>query len=72
MGEPFSEYLKDEYVFSGRSRRGKQEIEIYQTSSWRKVWQSDDAKLHGLTLAPDGRTIAYVRDGKLMMMPFKP
>jgi dipeptidyl aminopeptidase/acylaminoacyl peptidase len=66
------DYLKVEYAFSGRSRRGRRELEIYQTSSWQKVWQSDDVKLHGVTLTPDGRTIAYVRDCELVMMPFNP
>lgn len=65
-------YLKAEYGFSARRGKAKRVLEIYETGSWRTVWQSGDAKLHGVTLAPDGRTMAYVRDAKLIVCAFKP
>lgn len=65
-------YLFAEYGFSGGSVRVRRELEIYETSPWRKVWQSADLKLHGVTLAPNGTRMSYVRDGRLVICPFNP
>ena len=46
--------------------------EIYETSSWRMVWSSEDSKLQSVTLTPDGKTMAYVRGTTLVICPFEP
>ena len=65
-------YLLVEYAFSGRWRAGKRQLEIYETASWRKVWHTDDVRLHGVALAPNGALIAYVRDAKLIICQIRP
>jgi hypothetical protein len=44
--------------------------EIFETSSWRIAWKSDDAKLQSVALSPDGDTMAYTRGTTLVICPF--
>jgi hypothetical protein len=64
--------LAAEYEYERRFGPYKHETEVYDTSSWKTVWKSDDSKIQSFTLSPDGRTMAYVRGTVLIIAPFQP
>ncbi len=63
-------YLVTETVYSRRFGPFKYLTEVFDTSSWRSVWESKDPKTHSVTLSPDGRAMAYVRGTTVVICPF--
>ena len=63
-------YLSIETSFSRRFGPYKHITEIYDTSSWKLVWQSNDGKLESVSITSDGKTMVYIRGAKLVIRPF--
>lgn len=66
-------YLVARYVFSGRKTKVSiDSTEIFDSGSWKCVWKTDDPKISSVTLSLDGRSLAYVRDKAIEIIPFQP
>ncbi|MHC4399730.1 MAG: hypothetical protein ACYTG0_08625 [Planctomycetota bacterium] len=60
-----------EYCFAGRSTwRELEPTEILETESWKKVWSENSLNIGSVCLSPDGKKMAFVRDGVLEIGPF--
>jgi WD40 repeat protein len=66
-------YLIASYHFGGRGTSLTiNSTDVFDTSTWTCVWSEEDSKIGSVTLSPDGRLLAYVRDNGIEIMPFKP
>ncbi len=66
-------YLLASASFGGRlTIISLEPTEIFETSTWKLVWQENDTKVRAVTLSPDGTKIAYLRENTLEVSPFKP
>lgn len=65
-------YLVASTDFSRRFGPYKYEIEVYETTSWRMVWKTEDNRIQSFALSPDGQNMAYVRAATLVIARFEP
>jgi len=67
-------YLVAGYKFGGRAtKKSLSMVEIFDTSSWRPVWSTDDAAISPVVapkVSPDGKTLALIRGHWLEISPF--
>jgi hypothetical protein len=62
-----------EYFFAGRGTdMVLRPTEVYETEHWQKVWEIEGARIHSVTLSPDGKEMALIRDNVLEVGPFIP
>jgi hypothetical protein len=68
-------YLMAGYKFGGRAtKKSLSMVEIFDTSSWRTVWSTEDAEISPMVppkLSPDGKTLALIRGHWLEISPFR-
>jgi WD40 repeat protein len=66
-------YLIAGYDFGGRlTRVSIDSTEIFDTRTWKCIWNEEDSKIGSVTLSLDGRLLAYVRDNGIEIIPFEP
>jgi len=64
-------FLVVEYFFSApRTGVALRPTEIFETEHWNKVWQVESLQVHSVTVSPDGRAMALIRDNTLEIRPF--
>jgi len=64
-------YLLAQYEFGGRGTTTVlNPVEILETRTWKRVWKESDLGIRGVTLSPDGTTLAFLRDDGLEIHPF--
>jgi WD40 repeat protein len=65
-------YLIAGYDFGGRMTKVSiDSTEIFDTRNWKCIWSEEDSKIGSVTLSPDGRLLAYVRDDGIEIVPFQ-
>ncbi len=66
-------YLLTEYHFGGRGTDLVLEpTEIFDTATWKIVWEESDVDIRKVTLSPDGKLIALFRGSTLEIHRFEP
>ncbi|MEW6742136.1 MAG: hypothetical protein AB1486_05200 [Planctomycetota bacterium] len=66
-------YLIVEYHFGGGGTSlSMRPTDIFETTSWSRVWHENTAEIDSVCLSQDGRRLAFVRNQTVEMGPFKP
>jgi hypothetical protein len=64
-------FLIVDYEYQARNRE-MQHTEIFETKSWKIVWNKESLNLGAVTISPDGKLMAYVKDKFIEIAPFLP
>jgi hypothetical protein len=66
-------YLIVRYDFGGRLTKVSIDCtEVFEVRSWRSVWKEEDSSIGSVTLSPDCRLLAFVRNNAIDIIPFQP
>lgn len=66
-------YLLADYEFGGSgTSKVFDPTEIFDTTTWKVVWRNDDTNISSITLSPDGRTMAFLRNNIIELQSFDP